>query len=412
MDIHSNLKSRLRAALLATLSSSHFEGQGMLDAATIHAIYQCDSILPKHGKIADSFMEYVDEHPITEIFFGEMYKHMKIGSEYSNFLSRVEGFETLDTFVDHILQTIDQIPYEYVFSVPISFLSALLPDDSSQMDLAPDLTIATSDFVESRFILPDPPTGLGALFSAGPSPRFNGSILQITARGYYAKYAETAPQRSAVQRMRAVLGLMLAFNVCRREAGPFSIAIPTPHRPFAVHKVLGGDQYEFVGGMNVPEDCRSIISELCIVDDAFVKHRLGFVRQALTHDADRRIELAARWYFDSSASNNPLLAFVQAMVCLEILFGDKRVSDILGINELISNRCAYLIGKDPEDRTKILKDFPKIYDVRSRIVHRGHYRLTLEEKMLFDKLRMYCSRSLYAETTKLSQPIRVRATST
>jgi hypothetical protein len=63
------------------------------------------------------------------------------------------------------------------------------------------------------------------------------------------------------------------------------------------------------------------------------------------------------------------------VVAMEILLGDKAVSDLMGLGELLRNRCAYLIGDSQTQREEILDEFKKIYEVRCQIVHRGKSRL-------------------------------------
>ncbi len=60
------------------------------------------------------------------------------------------------------------------------------------------------------------------------------------------------------------------------------------------------------------------------------------------HVEDDRLLRAAQWLFDSYAATNPLLAFVQATTSLEILLGDKTLSDLVGLGALLGNRCAFL----------------------------------------------------------------------
>jgi len=85
------------------------------------------------------------------------------------------------------------------------------------------------------------------------------------------------------------------------------------------------------------------------------------------------------------------------MVALEILLGDKASSDIMGLGELLRNRCAYLIGKTHDQRQDILKDFKQIYEIRSKIVHRGKSKLTFNERGLFMNLQWLCRRVIQEE---------------
>lgn len=92
---------------------------------------------------------------------------------------------------------------------------------------------------------------------------------------------------------------------------------------------------------------------------------------------------------------------VQTMVVLEILLGEKDRSNELGLGELLRNRCAYLIGKTRDERSKILEEFNSIYAVRSHIVHRGKSRLTPDERVLFHRLRWMCRRVIQEELNLL-----------
>lgn len=111
--------------------------------------------------------------------------------------------------------------------------------------------------------------------------------------------------------------------------------------------------------------------------------------------------LASQWLFDSYTGSDELLNYVQAMVVLEILLGDKAKSDEIGLGRLLSNRCAYLIGNNYEERADMLRRFGDIYAVRSEIVHRGKQRLNAKERELFYDLHWMCRRVLQREVDLL-----------
>src|SRR4051812_9420658 len=102
-------------------------------------------------------------------------------------------------------------------------------------------------------------------------------------------------------------------------------------------------------------------------------------------------------------SRNETLAFVQAMVAMEILLGGKKTTDMVGIGELLSNRCAYLIGDSQADREQVLADFRALYKVRSDIVHSGKSRLSHSERLKFDRLLYICGRSIMEEINLLKK---------
>jgi hypothetical protein len=109
-----------------------------------------------------------------------------------------------------------------------------------------------------------------------------------------------------------------------------------------------------------------------------------------------------QWHFDSQCGTNHLLQFVQATVAVEILLGDKASSDLVGLGELLANRCAYSLAKTPEERQQLLKEFKQIYDTRSAIVHRGKADLSDDEMKQLWKLRYLGQRLIHNELGLMS----------
>lgn len=131
---------------------------------------------------------------------------------------------------------------------------------------------------------------------------------------------------------------------------------------------------------------------------AWVKARLQDLAVAFSSGPKAEpLLLAAQWLFDSYAGRDELLSFVQAMIVLEILLGDKNIAEEIGLGALLRNRLAYMIGSSYRDRTELLEDFSSIYRVRSQIVHTGKHRLSSEERRLFLKLRWMCLRVMAKE---------------
>ena len=135
-----------------------------------------------------------------------------------------------------------------------------------------------------------------------------------------------------------------------------------------------------------------------------IRSRLAVISTAFQNlDVTERILLAGEWLLDSYVGKNELLSFVQTAVAMEILLGEEAKSDEIGIGELLRNRCAYLIGTSRSQREEILNDFRKIYDLRSKIVHRGKSKLSYDERTLFSKLRWMCSRVIREELRLISE---------
>ena len=136
--------------------------------------------------------------------------------------------------------------------------------------------------------------------------------------------------------------------------------------------------------------------------DQWITGRLDEVAKVFrAGDRSERIKSASQWLLDSHSGTNELLSFVQATVCLEILLGDKAASEVVGLGELLRNRCAYLIAESHQDREQVMKQFSEIYSVRSKIVHAGKNRLSRSERGMLSRLRAICRRVIRAEVKML-----------
>ncbi len=92
-------------------------------------------------------------------------------------------------------------------------------------------------------------------------------------------------------------------------------------------------------------------------------------------DAER-IQAALLWFFDGLANRNKSFSFIQYSTAVEALIGEPAKHN--NIVERLADRCAYIIGRNSEERTKINKEFTEAYGVRSQIVHSR--KTELEEK--------------------------------
>jgi Apea-like HEPN len=247
-----------------------------------------------------------------------------------------------------------------------------------------------------------PPPSLGLLdvpLSWEPSAEY----MQISANGFVGPYGGSTPAWHAESILRTFRGLGIAlrlFKVTRKYTfsfGPFGPK--TSH--FIIHRQLSDQSWQFEHRLDLSDQRSHALDTLEKNPDAerWANFILSQQMRAVFSGGPKAdlITLASEWLFDSYTGHDELLSYVQAMVVLEILLGDKAASKEIGLGRLLSNRCAYLIGKTQEERAAILRDFDQIYDVRSDIVHRGKSRLTRDELELFSKLQWFCHRVIYKE---------------
>ncbi|MCP5275739.1 MAG: hypothetical protein H6936_13000 [Burkholderiales bacterium] len=226
------------------------------------------------------------------------------------------------------------------------------------------------------------------------------SYIQVQYSGFVckSKYISTNSENEAIDIFKSFLGIAIAIkllNVNQRRRPLLLARISN-----LVHVHQEDSPWKYIKSIELNQDFAEVLYGLDINSSNIksIKEILEVLALVLSQDKfTEKLMLSAKWYFESFLGNNELLSFIQTMVALEILFGDKKVSDLIGIGRLLGNRCAYFIGKNFVEREEILEIFDKIYEIRSNIVHSGKKRLTQFERDLYYKLKEIVSRAIQEE---------------
>lgn len=98
-----------------------------------------------------------------------------------------------------------------------------------------------------------------------------------------------------------------------------------------------------------------------------------------------RLKTAAMWLLRAHLSLKPLDQVLESAITLEVLLGDRDMSDKIGLTRLMANRCAYALGKADGERQDIMNFFGDFYKLRSDIVHTGRLSMDEDEEELVSK---------------------------
>lgn len=109
------------------------------------------------------------------------------------------------------------------------------------------------------------------------------------------------------------------------------------------------------------------------------------------------------WAFESEISDNEDFKFVQICIALEAVLGELG-KDELPLSQTLADRCAYLLGKNPNDRKFIKAQFLKIYKQRSNLVHGKNHKLDDGDKELLSTARTFLHSLLKKEIELILQP--------
>jgi hypothetical protein len=422
--IHAELRAALTRALteiLAKLPVSNgfyvpFEGRLMLQRA--------DKLLPEQHKqkpggdptrnIKPALVEMIDDHPIAD--FAEEYLNVLIQKHSTFDLERPDiefaallPEQDLSIVAADIVQALSALPYQYSFilALPPS-LAALVPDGSASVFINPKMRLmrASEEFI-AKYPTPDNYGSLSELFGRQPQRdvKVGGYALQLDAEGFSTRYGNTATVMDAILSVKAFFGFCVALRILESSY--------SDDRDFRAEgmRICRADEPAYVGRRTFDHDTGKYIRSLKVAQwleeklperdrDAYIVNALREIGKCLGagHEA-RRLRLACRWFFDSSASSDDVTAFVQAMIVMETVLGEGASFDrnSISLGELLKNRCAFLLGKTRSERDDILAAFAHLYRVRSAIVHHGQHKLSYSERTKLFELKDLCARVIRAE---------------
>ncbi len=384
--------------------------------------------LPKHGSSIEKLESFIGERPFYDFLFGYLSKELQEQQDYDSAvpvckLVELEQYSNVSGTAHRLVELFDTLPWLYKFSIKFkSFLSAIFPESTNRFEISETMSLVKPD---DKFFEEYPlQSGIGGrdryLFGGIYLPFFDPKewdresvYLQISTSGFVGKYVSTQTTEDVISTFKAFCGLSIAIRLLKVE---YSYQIASPKMRFIIHRNIEGkwiiDETE-----ELTENLSSTISDLVFHDldgklDNDPKKKLWMLTclsklKKVFRNKDQteteKLILAGQWFFDSYLGRNELLSFVQTMVALEILLGDKAASDVMGLGELLRNRCAYLIGKNHTQHERILGDFKEIYDIRSKIIHRGKSRLTFRERELFNRLQWICRRVIQEEIELIAE---------
>jgi hypothetical protein len=447
LDIHPGLMKRLSEIINNGLGRLTVEKRSCPSSKfyTLKLAKAADDILPQHGKLREALNAYLGDSPVEEFIYQTLWRELSERQMYDATaptvgLSELPGYGEVQETTDRLLREFASLPWQYALSLPLpepiggalrsvgdyaisEDMRLVVPNDAFSTEFSLTSGIEDRDSSISRDL--DENAGSAFGYYAGysslassqqnfflsqsvrKSPIWDSATahLQIFVKGFIGVFGLTTPARDAIDSVKAFLGIGIALRLFRVNA---SLRSASPKTRLRVHRRVES-------GWIVERTLELDASVSGCLHDLVLDDHYGSLKSESDHiawrkavlpglacafsasDQAKRLALGGQWLFDSYCGTNELLSFVQAAVVMEILLGDKAPSDLMGLGELLRNRCAYLISETNEEREMILRDFVNIYNVRSKIVHTGKKRLNLEEFRLFDKLRWLCRRVILKE---------------
>jgi hypothetical protein len=317
-------------------------------------------------------------------------------------------------FAREIIATLRKLPIRYRATVALpSVLSEFLGDEVDDcITLPAGVSIAKGGSLPDNLqIFADSERVDQGLFNdfiesddVDRSLRNDLLYLSIPLNGYaYAKGASSLA-RYAEDHVRAFFGAGIAIgfldHLWQREG------IPKEHRFIMIHdeltkKILATESQE--------EELYARRTS-CSTADFAERHKqdlwqeyqstLKTIGTIYTENTDcRKLFAACIWFYRAKMNRRPLDALLQATIAIEVMLGDRRAAEGIGLTNLLESRCAYLLGRSLSARAKIAADFRRVYDLRSQVVHEGRHTLKTGDRETVNTALRLCARIISQELT-------------
>lgn len=424
MELHQECKKRLIEVLTEQLPKITVNNQMFLDRRSAILLVFAEEIIPKTGPIKKQLESFIGELPVYDFIFERLAKKLSESQEYNKDLPtqklvEIEGYEDPEALATRLVSEIDSLPWTYTFTIELhKEVASILYPVFKDIGISEAFSIKKIDEnFEAKYPLMsgiksrDQSIGNKGLLSIFDDNKWKEEsiCIQIQREGFIGHYGETATFENIKEDFKSFCGLGIALRLFKIDKKYRS----SPSKAqFYVHQ-FEADNWVIQRTQELEQETSETFYDLVLNDldgtldtnnklSAWAQKTLNDIHYIFSNkDKTKKLLLACQWLFESFSGKNELLAFVQTTVVIEILLGDKADSDQIGLGNLLRNRCAYLISSTQYERENVLKDFQKIYDVRSKIVHGGKSRINAHERQLLRKLQWMCRRVIQEEVILL-----------
>jgi hypothetical protein len=425
LGLHPQCQQRMKELVAQHIPSIKVTHQMFVERSSTAMLLLADAALPGNGDIRQRLERYIGEMPFIDFATQFLSKKLYERDQYDKSteplpLTSISGYDDQKTIANNIVDEFESLPWSYSLTIELpKEVGGLFAKSLGSFALSDSIRLITPN---ESFVAQFPLQGeaVDKAFQPGlllilnrPEWKTASTYVQFDVQGFIGQYGDTATSEEVLSLLKAFCGLSIALRLFKVKRTYRSI--PTQARAF-VHRNVGsiwrGERiYE------LDQAFSETFNDLVLHDlDGYLgteSEKVRWMQSVLSDMAcvfrnqtkAEKIILASQWLLDSYSGRNDLLSFVQTVVVMEILLGEKAISDLLGLGELLRNRCAYLIGDSHKEREEILTEFKQIYELRSRIVHRGKAKLNLAERVLFSKLQWMCRRVIQEEVKLLKEDL-------
>jgi hypothetical protein len=364
--------------------------------------------------------EWIDINDIFSIFFDFVYEAIINKAEKDDKLEGnlwdLLGENDAKQLLKNIKEYIVSIPREFDVFIPLPKISQNLP---TNINLGENILF---EIYEEANKVPGGYQGGGLLRAHDTKLELKKVYLRQRLSGYCSNRLENACNKQSVSNFKIILqqGVFTKlFKVNPDEKSIFGwlgedshhqvpkvhlISIDLARKPQKISKTeFPLDLSKWINSVDLNWEAEPLVmaktaEKLDLVVAAFLKIPTDLIE--CNAEESIRVKSAIQWCFDSYISENQTLSFLQVCIALEALLGDEGYKGSL--TETLADRCSYLISDDIKSRKSIKKNFEKLYDVRSKLVHGNATELDRNQESVHDWGRIILELAISKEIKHLN----------
>ncbi|KLN57636.1 HEPN domain-containing protein [Variovorax paradoxus] len=440
IPLRPQLKAELRPVIVEAILNSeieeggHFDGQALTDISG-----RCDQITANKKNIVEPLERFIRSDPFKwamYCFVSEKVAQANLPQDSPEQpLTSIPSLSDPDAAAEEFLSLLENLPNSYICSIALSRKVAVTwklrnlpaivgqtiavvgswhPEANQFPVLAAPLVatnlaqiFASSKGADGDDPLPKAPSQtLGELQKPWRQP--DVLAIHITVHGFISGHMTTEPTEEAIRVLKSFVGLGFATKVLGRTY--IYGEDPTVEALFFDGRDITNRVTMKTLDRALSQVLRSLLFRTSIPN--FIERLQDVIDIVDGNPRSDQLVLAGRWLCDSHANHDKGMSFMQAAIVIEVLLGTPDGKEEVGLTTLLANRCAYLVAKNTDERDQLLKSFPKIYETRSKIVHRGLWKSNDGAAAQLSELHKLCNRVIDAEIDQLlaTRPEPPRAT--
>jgi len=358
-------------------------------AVDLHSLLSDDDV--------DKLCRYCTEEGLQQLIYQEIYTKTileGIGqkSDYNGkMISEIPEYSNTLSLAGKIVSKLESLPHRYRMTValPTSLSNPIIDQIPSPYNLS------NSGIIARGGDLPGPPALRSDnenvdhwlfrdIFTGEEMERewFNDRLyLSMMVLGYGTPSSASSLARLFEDYIKAFFGAGIALGLFRRGRSAMDQQSRLPF--ITVH--AGDGSNEIIDTEKLEQEILEAGYSLGTSDwlDANKDHPwvnlrviLDTISTVFHENKDcRKLFTACIWHYRSVLNKRPLDRLLESTISIEVLLGDRKASEGIGLTKLLSNRCAFLLGISSRSRERILELFEKIYTLRSAVVHEGRHKL-------------------------------------